>query len=380
MNAPGVFDASADLDALRAGYGVKWGSLAPDVLGAWVADMDFPVAPVIRRRIHEIADFGYPHWPAGDPVITAFEQRMTARHGWAPAPGRARVFSDLIQILQVMIEHATEPGDAIAIHVPTYPPFLASIVRAGRRVVPLPLPGDGPADLRDCAMLVLVNPHNPSGRVFTRTELAALADDAADHDVVVLADEIHADLVFTPHRHVPFASLGPAAATRTVTATSATKAFNIAGLRCAVAHIGPRRIRDALSRMPLDYFGQPGVLGRAATVAAWTEADDWLDGLLVTLAGNRDQVSEWAAGLPWAARYRPPEATYLAWLDCGDRFGPDPAAALLDRAGVKLSAGAEFAQHTAVDTGSRVRLNFATSPAVLTEMLTRLSAAIESAA
>jgi cystathionine beta-lyase len=307
-------------------------------------------------------------------VIAAFEQRMTDRHGWTPAPGRARVFSDLIQILQVMIEHATEPGDGIAIHVPTYPPFLAAIVRAGRRVVPLPLPGDGPADLRDCAMLVLVNPQNPSGRVLTVAELTALADDAADHDLVVLADEIHADLVFAPHRHVPFASLGPDAAARTVAATSATKAFNIAGLRCAVAHIGPRRLRDALSRMPLDYFGQPGVLGRAATVAAWTEADDWLDGLLATLAANRDQVSAWAATLPWPVRYRAPEATYLAWLDCGDRFGPDPAAALLDRARVKLSAGAEFAQHTAIDTTSRVRLNFATSPAVLSEILTRLTA------
>ena len=375
MSAGTAFDAGADLTGLRSGYGVKWGSLPPDVLGAWVADMDFAVAPVIRQRLHEVADFGYPHWPAGDPVLAAFEQRMATRHGWTPEPGRGRVFSDLIQILQVMIEHATEPGDGIAVHVPAYPPFLAGIARAGRRIVPLAMDGDDPGRLRGCAMLLLVNPHNPSGHVFTRPELTALAAAAEEHDLVVLADEIHADLVFGPHRHVPFASLGPAAAARTVTATSATKAFNIAGLRCAVAHVGPRRIRDVLSRMPLDYFGQPGVLGRAATVAAWTEADDWLDGLLAVLAANRDQVSAWAGTLGWAAGYRAPEATYLAWLDCGDRFGPDPAATLLERARVKLSGGAEFARHTDVDTSSRVRLNFATSPAVLTEILSRLTAA-----
>ncbi|GAA2615393.1 MalY/PatB family protein [Paractinoplanes durhamensis] len=363
-----TFDPTADTARLRSGYGVKWGALPAGTLGAWVADMDFPVAPVIRRRLHEVTDFGYPHFPGGDPVLAAFEERMAARHGWTPEPGRARLFTDLIQILQVMIETATAPGDGIAVHVPNYPPFLASIARAGRRIVPLTV-GEELPDLRGCTMLVLVNPHNPTGRVLTRAELSALAAAAEEHDLTVLADEIHADLVYAGHRHVPFASLSPDAAARTVTATSATKAFNIAGLRCAVAHIGPPAIRAALERFPLDWFGEPGILGRVATVAAWREADDWLDGLLTTLTANRDRVSAWAATLPWDTGYRAPEGTYLAWLDCaGGPFGADPATFLEEHARVRLGRGLDFASHTA----SFVRINFATAPEMLAEILGRI--------
>jgi bifunctional pyridoxal-dependent enzyme with beta-cystathionase and maltose regulon repressor activities len=369
-----AFDPAAAPDRLRAGHGVKWGSLPPGTLGAWVADMDFPLAPVIRRRLDAVTDLGYPHWPQGDPVITAFEERMTTRYGWSPAPGRTRVFTDLIQILQVVIEHATRPGDAIAIHVPTYPPFLAAIARAGRRIVPLTVGTDPGGLLRDCALLVLVNPQNPTGHVFTRAELQSFASAADAFDLTVLADEIHADLTFAPHAHLPFASLSPA---RTITATSATKAFNIAGVRCALAHIGPPALHERLAALPLDYLGQPGIHGQVATATAWREADPWLAGLMDQLTRNRAQIAAWVATLPWDAHYREPEATYLAWIDCaGGPFGPDPAAYLERHAGVKLSAGADFAQHTEVDTGSWIRLNFATDTETLTEILRRISAAI----
>ncbi|MFI1993479.1 MalY/PatB family protein [Actinoplanes sp. NPDC020271] len=375
-----AFDARVDLGRLRSGHGVKWGALPPGTLGAWVADMDFPVAPVILERLREVTDFGYPHWPGGDPVAAAFEERMARRFGWLPAAGRTRVFTDLIQVLQVMIEAATAPGDAIAVHVPNYPPFLASIRRAGRRTVPLDPDAFDPDALRGCALLVLVNPHNPTGRVFRREELSAMAEAARDHDVTVLSDEIHADLVYPGHRHLPFAAISSDAAARTVTTTSATKSFNIAGLRCAVAHVGPDRIRTALDRMPLDYFGQPSTLGRIATVAAWREADDWLDGLLTVLSANRAQISRWAATLPWDTGYRAPEGTYLAWLNCaGGPFGSDPATYLEEVAGVRLGRGAEFAAEPEGGAGtaaSHVRINFATSPEVLTEILDRITAAL----
>ncbi|WP_085067156.1 aminotransferase class I/II-fold pyridoxal phosphate-dependent enzyme [Catenuloplanes japonicus] len=362
-------DPRTDEQRLRAGHGVKWGSLPPGTLGAWVADMDFPLAPAIRERLGAVADLGYPHWPQGDPAISAFEERMIDRYGWSPQPRRTRVFTDLIQILQVVIEHATEPGDAIAIHVPTYPPFLAAIARAGRRIVPLTVGGDLAA-LHDCALLVLVNPQNPTGHVFTRAELAAFAE----FDLTVLADEIHADLTFAPHTHIPFATVRPE---RTITATSATKAFNIAGVRCALAHIGDDRLHARLAAMPLDYFGQPGVHGLVATTAAWRESDLWLGGLLDRLTRNRALVGEWVATLPWDAHYREPQATYLAWIDCaGSPFGPDPAGYLERHAGVKVSAGAEFSQHTTVDTGSWIRINFATGTDTLTEILRRISAAV----
>ncbi|MBB2948321.1 cystathionine beta-lyase [Actinoplanes lutulentus] len=359
-----VFDSRVDIARLRSGHGVKWGALEPGTLGAWVADMDFPVAPVIRQRLSEVTDHGYPHWPGGDPVVAAFRDRMVARFGWEPAPGRTRVFTDLIQILQVIIEVATSPGDRIGVYLPNYPPFLASIARAGRQIVSV----SDPADLAGCALLLLVNPHNPTGRVFRRDELAALADAAAEHDVIVLSDEIHADLVYAGHQHVPFASISADAAARTVTATSATKAFNIAGLRCAVAHVGPASIRAALDRFPLDYFGQPSTHGRVATVAAWREADDWLAGLMDVLTANRAQVTRWAAALPWDTRYREPAGTYLAWLDFAP-LGTDPAGLLEEKALVRLGRGADFAPETA----SFVRINFATGPDVLTQILTRIT-------
>ncbi|MEV4314828.1 aminotransferase class I/II-fold pyridoxal phosphate-dependent enzyme [Actinocrispum sp. NPDC049592] len=362
-----------DPDRLRSGFGVKWGSLPPDTLGAWVADMDFGIPPVVRDRMLEVierGDLGYPFWTGEDPVVTAFQDRMATRFGWAPTEGRTRVFTDLIQILQVMIETTTEPGDGVAIHVPTYPPFLASIVRAGRRVVPIPMVDTGSrwgfdtSGLRDCRLLVLVNPHNPTGRVFTRAELEALAGAG---DMVVLTDEIHADLTYPSFVHTPFASLGPDVARRTVTATSATKAFNLAAMRCAVAHIGPDHLKAKLDAAPLDIFGQPSILGRVATVAAWREGDAWLAGLLNQLTGNRRMVTEWASG-----SFHPPEATYLAWL----RLGVD-AGTVERRAKVKLSPGAEFSAPTEVNTQDFVRLNLATSPDILREILDRLQECLE---
>lgn len=357
------------------------------MIPAWVADMDFGVPEqVVDALSRTVAseDFGYPFWPDGDPVVRAFENRMR-RHGWTPRPERTRIYTDLIQVLQVMIEHSTEPGDGIAVQVPAYPPFLATIERSGRRIVPIPAHDDGTgwsfempdlaghlASLR-CTMLLLVNPHNPTGRVFTEPELLQIATVAEQLDLVVLSDEIHAELVYAPHRHIPFASLSADAAARTITATSATKAFNIAGLRCAVAHVGSDNVWDALEAEPLDYFGQPSILSRVATVAAWDNSDGWLAGLHARLTGNRALISDWAATSSHAIRYSPPEATYLAWLDFGAVPIRENPAELLHRVGrIYLSDGAEFSQHTNIETASFARLNFATSQSVLHQVLDRI--------
>lgn len=365
-----------DIARLRAGHGVKWGSTAPDTIAAWVADMDLGVAPAIRDGLLDLVhreDFGYPFWRGEDPVTAAFEEWMRGRHGWSPRPGRTRVFTDLLQILQVMLVHTTAPGDGVAIHVPAYPPFLASIARAGRRIVPLPMVEDGDRwtfdterlaeRLAGCRLLVLVNPHNPTGRVFDRAELAAVAAVAERLDLVVLADEVHADLTYEPHRHTPFASLSDETAARTVTATSATKAFNLAALRLAVAHIGPDAVRASLDAQPIDLYGTPSIAGRVATLAAWRESAGWLAQTRALLRANRDAV---AARLP----HRPPEATYLSWIRWG---GTDPAAHLERTAKVRLSPGADFSAGTTVDTAGFVRLNFATGADVLTELLDRLT-------
>ncbi|MFJ5955243.1 MalY/PatB family protein [Paenarthrobacter sp. NPDC092416] len=387
----GQFD-TINRERLRGGHGVKWGALQSDVLASWVADMDFGTPPAVRNAISEVVerhDLGYPFWRGEDPVIEAFEARMNSLHGWNPSPGRTRIYTDLIQVLQVMIEHSTAPGDGIAIHVPTYPPFLATIERSGRRIIPLPMVDVGgswgfdPEGLtgrlrqENCRMLVLVNPQNPTGRVFTAGELASLARTSEELDLVVLSDEIHADLTFDDQRHIPFASLGKDAESRTITATSATKAFNIAGMRCAVAHVGPQSVWDALDSEPLDYFGQPSILSRVATVAAWTQSEPWLAQLKATLSANRQIIRLWTHDLPYEVKHYAPEATYLAWLDlssAGVDQG-DPAADLELRARVRLSQGAEFSQHTAIDTTAFVRINFATSKSNLLDILGRIRGA-----
>jgi cystathionine beta-lyase len=385
---PDTFE-TIDQRRLRGGFGVKWGAVAPDVLASWVADMDFGTPPAVSEALRDAVDrqdLGYPFWRGDDPVISAFESRMAALHNWSPQPGRTRIYTDLIQVLQVMIEHSTRPGDGIALHVPTYPPFLATIERSGRRIVPIPLLDDGDKwgfdregltqrlSQENCKMLVLVNPQNPSGRVFTKEELEALAETAHDLDLVVWSDEIHSDLTFKSHRHIPFASLGRDAAQRTITATSATKAFNIAGMRCAVAHIGPQKVWDALEDEPLDYFGQPSILSRVATVAAWTQSDEWLSQLKSRLEGNRQAINDWSRDLPFAHLYHQPEATYLAWIDLSGAGvdQSDPSADLELRAKVRLSQGAEFSQYTEIDTTSFVRINFATSYNNLLDILGRV--------
>jgi len=386
-----AFDA-IDPTRLRAGTGIKWGVADDDVIPSWVADMDFGIPLAVQRAMRAVVDrqdFGYPHWPDGDPVVAAFERRMADRFDWVPRPGRTKVMSDLLQILQITIEHTTRPGDGIAIHVPSYPPFLDGILRAGRRIVPIPMTddgerwgfdGDGLTDRLAAAgvkLLIVVNPHNPTGRVLDRGELDVLATAARELDVPVLSDEIHADLAHAGHQHVPFASLGDDAAGRAITATSATKAFNIAAVHCAVVHVGADRVWESLDREPLNVFGDPPAISRIATVAAWEESHDWHAALMRRLAANRRTVAEWAAGSAHPIGHHAPDATYLGWLDLSaTAIAHDPAGEIERRGRVLVNPGRDFTQHTALDSHAFVRMNGATSAATLSRILERIDTAL----
>ncbi|MFC4908338.1 MalY/PatB family protein [Actinomadura gamaensis] len=366
----GMFD---DIDRKALGGGIKWGNVDPGVLPAWIADMDFPVAPPIREAVQQRLDYlGYPRWddtPALNPLRESFAGWMQRHHSVTLDPSRMHVFTELIQALQVVLHLGTRPGDLVAMHCPAYPPFLKTIERMGRRLLPIPMTDtpDGwafdPERAAGAKALVLVNPHNPTGRVMSHAELSALAEVAERDGMLVVSDEIHADLTYEPHRHVPFASL----LDRTITLSSASKAFNLAGLRCSVAHIGDARVRDALAAMPPQMFGEVSSLSVAATVAAWQQGDQWLDEARRTLTRNRDLL---ATGLPPGVRHHTPEATYLAWLDCRALdLGTDPAAHFLKHSGVRLSPGPDFGP----GGEGFARLNFATGLPVLQEILHRLS-------
>ncbi|RJL31904.1 MalY/PatB family protein [Bailinhaonella thermotolerans] len=378
-----MFD-DLDLDFLRAREGVKWNAVGPDVLPAWIADMDFPVPAAVREAIARHADreLGYPSWDSEDvanPLGEAFTARMDRLYGWRPDPAHTRVFTELIQALQVVLFAGTEPGDGVLIHTPAYPPYLGTLELMGRRTVPIPMidtpdgwsfdAGRLAEDAAGCRVLVLVNPHNPTGRAFRRDELEAIAEVAERHDLLVVSDEILSDLVYAPHEHIPFASVGSGAAARTVTLNSASKGFNLAGLRCSVAHVGHEGLRRALADYPPQLFGDVSALSVTATIAAWEQCDDWLKEALATLDRNRALLAD---HLPPGVRFRTPEAAYLAWLDCRPlALDRDPAAFFLDHAGVKLVPGPSFGP----EGEGFARLNFGTPAPVLRQILTRLTAA-----
>lgn len=384
---------SINFSALRNPRRVKWGTNSDEILCSWVADMDFGIAPAIKSAMEEMIrdeEFGYPAWEI-DPVISAFENRMKHHYNWEPIPERTKVLSDLIQVLQIVLHHSTKPGDGIAIHVPAYNNFLVNIEEMNRRIVPLQMEfgEDGwECDNTNLAarlkaegvtMIIVINPQNPTGRVFTRKELEELADAARELDIPVLSDEIHSDLLFDEHVHLPFASLSHDAASRTITTTSATKGFNIAGTRTAVMHIGPDSLWNEISSLPVDYFGAPNTLGKVATAVAWSECDDWLVELNEQLSRNRAIIDEWVTTFDGKVKYHAPEATYLAWLDLSrTKAGAAPEATeyILENAKVRLATGSDYTKHTDIDTHSWVRLNFATNEENLREILKRVGAVL----
>lgn len=392
---------------LRAKPGRKWRQHAANTpadaphghLAAWVADMDHPPADEILdalRALLDGGDLGYPGWSTGEggsPAADAWVDWVARRHGWSPPRAEVREWSDIVQAIQTVLHLCTRPGDRVVVHTPAYPPFFRAIEATGCELVALPARTEGigaarrwawdHAELEDrlartpARVLLLCNPHNPTGRCMAPDELGALLATAERHDLLVVSDEIHADLVHAPHRHVPFASL-PGAAARTVTLASASKAFNLAGLRYAVSHVGPAWVRDRLAALPDHLLGEPNLAGVTAARTAWTAGAPWLAAMAAHLREMRDLARALVdERLPGVAVV-PPEATYLAWLDCrgargsdGAVLGDDPSVAFARR-GVAVNAGPDFG----ADGAGFVRLNFATTPDVLRRVVDAMAGAL----
>ena len=380
-----------DIESLRQRKSEKWSSYPPEILPAWVAEMDFPVADPIRLALQESldhSDMGYPIAPGRTGIREAFAERMESRFGWRVDPHQVEVLSEVVQGLYLALSAFAEPGEGIVVQTPIYPPFLGGVEETGRRLVENPLipkAGGWEIDFEGLAravddetrVLLLCNPHNPSGRVFDRAELERLAESVLEHDWVVVSDEIHADLVFDQRVHVPFASLAPEIEARTLTLNSASKSFNIPGLRCAVAHFGSPDLRKRMdARYPRHIRGGIGLSGLYATIAAWRECDAWLGALRDHLEANRDYLmGELASRFP-GIRCEAPQGTYLAWLDCSELgWRESPYARFLERGQVAFSEGSRFGP----GFEQFVRLNFATSREILEQVLERMEAAIQAA-
>jgi cystathionine beta-lyase len=379
---------SASLDWLRAKLGRKWQQRGVP-LAAWIADMDFAPAPAImaalRNRL-DSGDLGYPNWggTAGpSPAIPAFVEWMKRRHGWSVNEADIREWSDVVQAIQTILHVTTKPGDRVVVHTPAYPPFYDALKATHTELMPMSAERDDSRWSWDLAaldarlarepakVLLLCNPQNPTGRCFSEPELRELLEIAERRDLIVISDEIHMDLVHAPRRHIPIGSLG---SKRVVTITSASKSFNLAGLHYAVSHVGSPQVAAALDSLPARLVGEPGMAGVIAAQAAWTVGEPWLDAVRDHLLHMRDLavrlVHERLPGVSMLV----PDATYLGWLDCSATpIVVDPAAAF-EAAGVGVMTGTDFGPE---GTGF-VRLNFATTPAVLEQVIDTMASALGS--
>lgn len=381
-----AFD-TISLEWLRQRRSEKWRSFPSKVLPAFVAEMDFALAPPLQTALHDAidkGDCGYASVAELSPVVAQYAQRTFGLHLDARA---SFTVPDVMAGIAQALHALTPPESAIVINSPVYPPFFEVIPSCGRTITDVPLIVGGDSWRIDMAGLerafaagargyLLCSPHNPVGRVWNVDEIRAIAELTKAYDVVTIADEIHAPLTLIGETFTPLLSC--AAQTQScVSVISASKAWNIAGLKCASLIAGNESVRGTLAarlkEIPTEIASRVGQLGLLATIAAYSEGGAWLDELRSYLSANRQLLGELLRTQLPDIRWFPPQGTYLAWLDCSRLgIGSDPARYFLERGDVALEPGSRFG------TGSEnfVRLNFGTSQAIVTEIVERMSFAL----
>jgi cystathionine beta-lyase len=387
-----VFDFDFDTPIDRAGtHSVKYDLREAkfgraDVLPLWVADMDFAAPPCVQAALAaRVAHPVYGYTVAPQAAFEAIADWQRRRHGWDIERDWITLTPGLVPSLALAVQAFTQPGEAVVVPTPVYNPLFEAVQRNGRDLIRSPLAWDGARhamDLEalaaritpDTRLLLLCSPHNPGGRVWTRDELEALGALCERHDLLVVSDEIHADLVYPGAKYIPLASVSPELAARTVTFNSPGKTFNVAGLNTSYAIISDAHLR-ARYRQALHALHVEGVnlFGLTAMQAAYREGEPWLEALLAYLRGNIELACGYiAANLP-RAQCAAPESTFLLWLDCRALGLSDAAlrARLVD-AGLGLSPGTQFG----LEGGGFMRMNIALSRSRLREALNRLAKAL----
>lgn len=365
------------LDRLRRRTSMKWRHYPEDVLPLWVAEMDVLLAEPVARAITDAVQRGDTGYPSGTAYAEALAGFAKARWGWEPAVGRMAIVPDVMLGVVEMFRLVSHRDAPVVVNCPVYPPFYQFVGSLGRQIVEAPLDAAARIDFAALeaafaragrgSVYLLCSPHNPTGTVHTAAELDQVAQLARAHGVRVVADEIHAPV--TTAEFVPYLSV----ADDGLSLMSASKAWNLAGLKAALAIAGPAAADD-LARLPEEVSHGPSHLGILAHTAAYSESAGWLDALLEGLDENRRLLAGLLAEHLPAVRYSPGQGTYLAWLDCrGLGLGDDPAEVFLERGKVALNSGLPFG------TGGAgfVRLNLATSPEVITEAVHRMAKACD---
>ena len=366
------------LEELQARGTRKWTVFEEDVLPLWIAESDFPTAPAIKKALEDLVDkeaFGYTPAPKASGLREAVADFYDTRYGWRPNSEHIFWIGDVVRGLLLGVQYFTRKDSPVIVPVPSYPPLLELPRTAGREKIETSLELDDieRAFQQGAGSILLANPYNPLGRVLDEDYLTSLVELAEKYDARILADEIHAPLVYEG-RHIPVASLSAAAAERTITVTATSKAFNTAGLKCAqiiFSNTADVHTWNGLTGVAKDGTGTLGVL---AAETAYRECGDFLDEEITYLRQTRDWlVEELPQRIP-GLKTSKPDATYLLWLDFADTAiggNPQPAKWLRENAKVALNEGDTFG------TGGpgHARLNFSTSREILEEALDRMERA-----
>lgn len=378
-----------NLSELQTHRSDKWRAFPRDVLPLPVAEMDFPVAQPIRDLLIEMvqhSDLGYlgliPELGEG------FKKFASTRWNWDVDTSQVRAATDVgvaaVEILRVF----TNPGDKILVSSPVYHNFYNWINETKLNLVDVPFERTGDeahnpweinwdeveqAYASGIKVHLLCSPHNPLGRIYSREELLRIVQLAKKHDVLVISDEIHAPLTFVGETFVPFLSLGPDAESVGICITAASKGWNIAGLKCAIIISQNEALKDKLATMPAAVHYRASLLGGFATATAFAEGGEWLDNTLKQLSHNRFMIKDLLSAKLPSVRYHIPQNSYLAWLDVEAlNLGEDPALTLISNGHVAFNSGHTFGKQCS----QYVRLNFATSPTIITEAIERIARAI----
>lgn len=370
---------------------IKWDIMGPDpaegVVPLSVADMELLSPPQIIEELKRTSEFGmwgYTHW--GDRYVSALKHWMSTRHGWDIQPDWIVQTNGVVQALYAAVRACTDPGDNVLLLTPVYHPFYQAVEENGRRVVESPLKledgryqvdfDDFEAKAGQCKMFILCNPHNPVGRVWTQEELRRMGDICLKHNILVVSDEIHFDLIMPGHHHTCYATLGDAYAGNCILCTAASKTFSLAGLCVSNILVPNAGLKEKLEReVSLSGCNTFSIFGIRALEAGYTQCADWVDQLNEHVWGNYLYLKEFMAqNFPevWIADL---EGTYLAWLDCRG-FGMDGPALgefLRTEAQLYLNDGSMFG--TAGDGFQRI--NLACGRKVLADALARLKSAME---
>lgn len=365
---------------------VKWGLYDDDVLPLWVADMDFASPPAVIETLHERVEHGvFGYALESTKLKELIVERMYVLYRWQITVDDIVLLPGVVAAFNLVCQAVARPGESILIQPPVYPPFFKAPQYAEARVLYNNIPQDPSGEYRidlagfeavleeDTRCFLLCNPHNPIGRVYTPEELRGMAVICLRHGLVICADEIHSDLVYSGFHHTPVASLDKEIEASTVTLIAPSKTYNIAGLDCSALICTNKELRTRIQHARRGLLGGVNLLGMTAAVAAYRDGEEWLKEVLQILEGNRDYLMEYlAANIP-AIKMQKPEATYLAWLDCRQLDLPlPPGKFFLEHARVALNSGEEFGE----PGRGFVRLNFGCSRETLCAALERMKNAL----